>query len=171
MSNDNKLSPNCIAMLALANEYCRTLEQAPQMEKNQFIDTVLRLLPRVYISADDMTRGLADQGFVAESFLDEDSYNAVRNGIAQLMGPDDTFLEVFVDDMKYSDEPIGASVSENLADIYQALFNAVEGARNATNDVIAGSLAACAQDFADYWGQTLCNVLRVLHYTKHNYSY
>ncbi len=39
------------------------------------------------------------------------------------MGEDDVFLETFEEDMKYSDTPVAASVSESLADIFQPLYN------------------------------------------------
>ena len=38
-----------------------------------------------------------------------------------LLGSDDAYLEVFLDDMRYNDEPITAFISEHLADIYQEL--------------------------------------------------
>ena len=42
------------------------------------------------------------------------------------MAEEDIYLEVFLEDMKYSDTPISASVSENLADLYQEFFNLID---------------------------------------------
>ena len=74
---------------------------------SQFIDSMLRLLPRIYICASDLASGMADDGMEAddvyiESVLDEDYYDTVRRNVENLLGPDDTYLEVFHQDMKYS---------------------------------------------------------------------
>ena len=41
------------------------------------------------------------------------------------MGEKDDYLEVFNDDIEYSDQPITEFVSENLADKYQDIKNFV----------------------------------------------
>lgn len=61
--------------------------------------------------------------------LEEDYYDAVRMRVAALLGEDDTYLEVFEQDMKYSDTPIAASISEGLADLFQVFYNIVQTAR------------------------------------------
>ena len=43
-----------------------------------------------------------DEPFYIESYLQEDMYNIVRNGVYKLLGEDDTYLEVFEEEMKYS---------------------------------------------------------------------
>ena len=73
-----------------------------------------------------------------------------------------------MDDMKYSDIPLSASISENLADIYQALYNLAAGVKDATNEAANEVIANCKADFETYWGQTLCNVLRALHSLRFN---
>ena len=172
---DNKrsdISTNSIAFLALAVEYCRVAEDPWALQRDGFVSRMLKLLPRIYIAASDINAKPEDNAFIAESYLEEAVYDNVRENIARLLEIDDAYLEVFIDDMKYSDTPLGASISENLADIYQVLYNVVEGVRDSTTDVVNGTLASCKQDFEAYWGQTLCNVLRAMHavqYNKNNY--
>lgn len=168
MDENNSLSPNSLAFIAMANEYCHALENPFDLEKDGFIACVLKLLPRIYISASDIDIATIDDNFFAEGYLDEDSYNAVRENISRLLEHDDVYLEVFMDDMKYSDTPLGTSISENLADIYQVLFNVVAGVKDATNETINEILANCKNDFETYWGQTLCNVLRAIHSLRYN---
>ncbi len=163
------LQPGELAFLALANEYCATLEGARDTDRYTFTGAMLRLLPRIYIAASDLRRddtAMTDAG-VADA-LDEDYYNAVRDAVAALMGEDDAYLEVFEQDMKYSDTPIGASVAEGLADLFQVLYNIVQTARDATPELIAEIIPGVREDFADYWSQTLCNVLRAIN--KIHYS-
>ena len=102
------LQPNELAFLALANEYCATMESAREAERDVFVASVLRMLPRIYIAASDLRRDdiAMSDAYVANA-LDEDYYEAVRMRVAELLGEDDTYLEVFENDMKYSDTPIG----------------------------------------------------------------
>ena len=131
------LQPNELAFLALANEYCATMESAREAERDVFVASVLRMLPRIYIAASDLRRDdiAMSDAYVANA-LDEDYYEAVRMRVAELLGEDDTYLEVFENDMKYSDTPIGASVSEGLADLFQVFYNIVQTAREASPELI-----------------------------------
>ena len=164
MSENNiSLSPNSLAFIALANEYCHALENIFYYDDRQaFVAEMLRLLPRLYMSVSDIKPDENTDSFI-DSYLDENDYDNVRDNISRMMADEDIYLEVFMDDMKYSDTPIGTSVSENLADIYQPLYNFVATVKDATDETITEAIAAIKTDFTTYWGQTLCNVLRALH--------
>ena len=118
------LSNNEIAFLALANEFCATMENARESERDDFVGAMLRMLPRIYIAAADLRRDdtAISDAYVADA-LEEEYYDAVRMRVAELLGEDDTYLEVFEQDMKYSDTPIAASISEGLADLFQVFYN------------------------------------------------
>ena len=72
------------------------------------------------------------------------------------------YLEVFLDDMKYSDTPIAVTVSENLADLYQEFYNFINAVRDVPTEVQTELVGIEKDNFVQYWGQTLCNVLRAL---------
>ncbi len=78
------------------------------------------------------------------------------------MGEDDVFLETFEEDMKYSDTPVAASISESLADIFQPLYNFISVVKDSEGDNAAGAFRECKENFESYWSQTLCNVMRAL---------
>ena len=102
-----------------------------------------------------------------EGRLDEDFYDSVRRGVENLLGPDDTYLEVFEEDMKYSDTPIAASVSEGLADIFQVMYNLLDAIRDMPEEVVLSALVAVKDDFEAYWSRVLCNVLRALNHIRY----
>lgn len=164
---NTRLTPNQLAFLALANEYCLALEHTGEVEQEEFTDIMLRLLPRLYMSASDLQADSFVEEFLP-SALDEDSYDSVMRSIAMLYGENDTYLEVFEQDMKYSDTPIAATISEGLADIFQVLYNLVEAAKDAPADLIDQYLCAVRDEFASYWSQTLCNVLRAINALKYS---
>lgn len=169
MNDKSKLSPNALAFIGLSNEYCHAVEQAADTEREDFVASMTRLLPRIYISAADLSaeNDMEDVYYIDDS-LDEESYDAVRRGIESVLGEDDTYLEVFEEDMKYSDTPIAASVAEGLSDIYQVLFNFLSAVKDSTEDNIVSALILVGEDFRQYWSRPLCNVLRALNHIRYS---
>lgn len=160
-----------IETTALAADYCYTLENARNMERDDFINAALGLLPRLYIAFNEVvpeTVDLEPENEYFNSYVDEDYYESIRRNVESILGPDDTFLETFEDDMKYSDTPIASSISECLADIFQPLFNFVAIVRDTEGESISAAYTDCRENFMSYWGQTLCNVLRALNHLKYN---
>ena len=104
-----------------------------------------------------------------ETFVTEDDYEVIRLTLANLMGEKDDYLEVFVQDMVYSDTPIKKNISEDLADIYQDVKNFVSVFKLGFDETMHDSLALCKENFALYWGQTLVNTMRALHDVRYNH--
>ena len=164
--SENKLSPNELAFIALTNEYCQAIESAADHDRDSLVGAMTKLLPRIYITASDLDMNVMTETFITSS-LDEGAYDQVRDTLAQIMADEDVYLEVFLDDMKYSDTPISATVSENLADLYQEFYNLVQAVQYATSEDQSALIGLCYANFSDYWGQTLVNVLRALHNIKY----
>lgn len=163
------LNTNAIAFIGLCNEYCSALENARDSEREPFIESMLKLLPRLYISATDLTVSIIEnEEPYIDNVLDEDYYESVRCGIETLMGEHDVYLEVFEEDMKYSDTPVSASISEGLTDIFQPLYNFLNTVRDTTDETTAIALLAIRDDFRGYWSTTLCNVLRALNHLAYS---
>lgn len=159
------MNNNTLAFIALSTEYCRTLENAREMDsREEFLKEMTRLLPRIYISATDLVPDMAvlsEEPYMPNA-LDEDYYEAIRRNVEYLLEQDDTYLEVFDEDMKYSETPIPMSISETLADIFQPLFNFLSMVKDAPESVVAEGVEAVKSDFDSYWSRKLCNVLRPL---------
>ena len=162
MEND-KLSPTSVAFIALTNEFCQLVENCGDYGREGMVDALIKLLPRIYITVIDMEPSLEYFDAIISQALDEPTYEVVRGNLSAIMGEDDVYLEVFLDDMKYSDTPIATSISENLADLYQEFYNLVASLRDLNTEEQRQILGMCKENFAEYWGQTLCNVLRALH--------
>lgn len=162
------LTPNHISFIGLCNEFCTAIAQASESDAPDFVAEMTRLLPRLYISASDLPTN-DNTDLAIEEVMDEDQYNAIRRQLETLLGENDTYLEVFEQDMKYSDTPIGASISESLADLAQVFFNIVETVREAPTEIIPEMLEAAKADFDTYWSQTLCNVMRPLNQIRYNF--
>ena len=146
---NNQLYTNELAFIGLVNEYCYAIES---IEGNcfDFVQGMLKLLPRIYIAATDLTVSEFLDEVQTTPYLDENTYDMIRQNLATLMEDNDVFLETFVEDMRYSDSPISISVSECLADLYQEFCDLIHSLKDMETDVQRGLLASCWANFRDY---------------------
>lgn len=169
MNNDNNSSVyerDILELVTVAVEFCAYVENAVEKDRKIFISTMQKLLPLLYLKGVLAPKYELTEECDADSlssFVSMENYDIVRNNVAFVMGEYDSFLDVFVEDMKYSDTPILSSVSENIADIYQDLKNFVCAYKDGTEEMRYDAIVMCKSNFENYWGQRLVNVLRALH--------
>ena len=135
------------------------------------METLLKLLPLLYLKAQMLPNEERINDDDLEDFVTEDSYEVLRMTIFDLLTDKDSYLDVFVADMKYSDTPVTKSISEDIADIYQDIKNFVCLFRLGINDIMHDAIIECKKQFAQYWGQTLVNTMRALHDAIYNTNY
>lgn len=152
-----------IEFVTVAVQLCLYLEQVEGLDKSEFVEKMLCLLPLLYLKARLLPKATEELNGFPERFVSEQEYEDIRQKVAQCMGADDTYLEVFVEDMRYSDEPITAFVSENIADIYQEIKDLACNYQTRDEAVMNDALVNCIEAFEQHWGQKLLNVLRPLH--------
>jgi len=158
---------NTIEFVAVAKSYCDFMDQMESIGKQQFLDTMVRLLPLLYLKGSLLPENelLADE--VQETFATEDQYAVLSQTIADLLGTDDAYLEVFHPEISFTDSPVASFISENLADIWQDLFNFISVYRLGYDDTMNDALYVCRTNFGHFWGQSLVNVFRALHNCKY----
>ena len=156
-------SKNVIEFVTVAAETCLFLEHASEFSQVDFVQKSVKLLPLLYLKTSlvDIPETVFDDP--TERFVSEEDYQFVREQIEQILGSDDSYLEVFHPDMSLSDTPIAAFVSENLADVYQELKDFAANYQLADVDTMNDALAGCLVAFGEHWGQKLLNALRALH--------
>ena len=153
-----------LEFVTVAKSYCDFLDQLEGMDKAVFLDTMAKLLPLVYIKASLLPKVDLMLDEAPETFASEDQYALLTQVLADLLGNDDVFLEVFHPDIQLSDTPVASFISENLADIWQDLYNFISIFRIGYEDTMNDALHLCRSNFENFWGQSLVNVLRALHH-------
>jgi len=161
-------SKNVIEFVTVVAETCLFLEHTAEHSRNDFISQSTKLLSLLYAKAVVLEAPEAVFDDVPERFVTEDDYQYVREKIEILLGNDNIYLEVFHPQMKYSDTPIAAFISEDLADIYQELKDFAANYRMGVPDIMNDALVVCLEAFAEHWGQKLLNALRAIHALQHN---
>ena len=161
---------NAVEFVTVAAEYCAFIERSEGQKRTEFVDTLLKILPLLYIKASMIPECevMSEDGL--ESFVTEDDYEVIRLNLQELLADRDDYLDVFVEDMKYSDTPIRKSIAEDLSDIYQVVKDFVCQFRSGLNETMHDALAQCREHFINYWGQTLVNTKRALHEVKYNHT-
>ena len=159
---------NVIEFVTVAAEFCAFLERAEHMKRKAFVDTSLKILPLLYLKASLLPKCETIGDEAPETYVTEETYEILRINLAGLMGEKDDYLDVFVQDMVYSDQPIKKSISEDLADIYQDIKDFIFVFQLGLNETMNDSLAICQENFGMLWGQKLVNTLRALHDVKYS---
>ena len=152
-----------IEFVTVAVRVCIYLEKVSEYEREEFLDKLLSLLPLLYLKARLVPKKDLELDGYPEQFVTEEEYDSLRQAVALKLGSDDAYLEVYMEEMRYSDEPITAFISENIADIYQELKDLACNYQTQNESVMNDALVACLESFDQHWGQKLLNVLRPLH--------
>lgn len=161
--NEQVYSKNIVEFVTVGVEYCAHVERAAETDRKEFVLKLVRILPLLYIKATLLPEESNDAIDELENYVTEEQYEYLRETMAKLLGEGDNYLEVFEADMAYSDTPLAASVSENLADIYQDIRDLLEIYRLGNEELSPIAIARCRENFVTYWGQRLVNVMRPLH--------
>lgn len=159
---------NTLEFVTVALEFCTFVENAGQSGLFDFTDKAVKILPLLYLKATLLPEVEEEDEEEPELMVTEDMYESVRNRIAALLGEQDSYLETFHPDMQYSDTPIAAFISENIADVYQDTGNFVSLFRQGNEEVMLAAITICRNNFREFWGQQVLNALKALHSVRYN---
>ena len=164
MANERKYiySQPVLDFVRVSTEYCKYMEQCEADSMQTFARIMQNLLPMVYLKMSLLGEVPEAAGW-NESKLTESDYDFVRANVARVMAGHDDFLDVFVEDFKYSEHPVLCTISECLADVYQQLRELVETFRQGYEESMEVALFDVAEEFRLQWGQKLLNALRAIH--------
>ena len=166
MSSDNKqivYASVTLDFVTVCVEFCTFLENMEAMSRKEWVNNMLRILPSLYLKAILLPSVKVLDDGRAEVFVTEQDYMLIANYVASVIADEDVYLDVFMEDMKYSDRPISSFVSEDIADIYQDIRNFVSVYQHGVEEAMIYALKNVTVNFRLYWGQKLVNVLRPLH--------
>jgi hypothetical protein len=164
-NNQNPIyAPAVIDFIRVAAEYCLFLEQLDgSKDRMTLLDRMTKFLPLIYVKASLLPELEQSEDEELPEVVTEEDYNYVQRAVWNRLRGDDSYLEVFSPDMQFSDGPVTASISEDLADIYQDLKNFVSIFADRNEALMADAIARVRDHFTTYWGQKLVNALRPLH--------
>lgn len=162
-------SRDSIEFVTVAVQFCAYIESFDDtITESELTDKLTKILPLLYLKASLIPETDTVNEDDPEISVTEHDYNYIISKLNHVFGVNDTYLEVFLQDMKYSETPISANISEDLADIYQDLKNFVTIFERGITENMNDALYVCTENFKMYWGQKLVNALRALHSLKYS---
>ncbi len=168
--NNPVYSSAVIDMITASAEYCIFLEKlnSTATSRRQLLEQITRLLPLIYVKASLLPELDSLGAFDLPEVVTEEDYDEVRQSVWRLLKADDEYLEVFTPDMQYSEGAMTHTISEDLADIYQDLKNFVAMFADRNDEAMQDAIVKVQENFREYWGQRLVNVMRPMHDLLYN---
>lgn len=158
----SKITKGSIEFLTVAIEFCKFIEQCSLHQKD-FLDKISKLLPLLYLKASMAETGEPVYDSEPEKFVDEFTYNEIKENLYNILGDKDQYLTAIHPDIALSDSVIAASISEDLADVYQSAKDFVESAKIGDENILNDALIICIADFKTYWGTRLLSAELAIH--------
>ena len=160
-------SSGVIEFVAVANEFCSFMEQAGGFRRTDFIDKSRKILPLLYYKAALLpkTEPVFEEG--AEQFVIEEEWQLIHDSLLGKLGKYNDYPEAIDPVLKDTEDMVGGSIAENMADIYQDIKDFVMRYHMGTVELMNDALWECVQHFDQNWGQKLLNSLRALHNLIH----
>lgn len=156
-------SRNVVEFATVAKEFCSFLETCEHHKTKVFVATTSKLLPLLYYKATLLpkTEPVYDEG--NEQFVTELDYRLIESKIEDLLGQHNDFLEIYDKRADANDGQFTVSIAEYLADIYQDLKNFTMRYHVGNTDVMNDALWECTENFGEFWGIRLVNLIRAFH--------
>lgn len=161
-------SHDTLEFVTVAVEFCAFLEKSQGREKKDFVETLLKLLPLLYLKAILLPRVESNGDFLPPDRVAEQDYDYIRHIIYDILQKDDDYEELVYDRDMQTDESHWNSISENLADMYQAIRNFLFVYQQGIEDCMHDAIWALNDNFELYWGQNLVDSLKHLHTLCYN---
>ena len=162
--NKNIYRDEIIAFVTQAVRYCALLApDASQKWDTETITNCRKILSTLYATALSLPVMTTDPFVNLERTVTEQDYDRVKHLLEAVFAEEDMFLDTEVYDMVYSETPIGMSLSELMADLYQYLMDAMWIYREGVESLKEQAIAEIAYTFKHEWGTKLLTVLRQLH--------
>ena len=162
-SQDPVYSRNVVEFVAVANEFCKYSEHASEINGEEMLRIMQRILPLMYLKASLLPKlePFFEDG--NEKFVTEADWNDLNEILKEKFGTANDYLEVFDEKINDSEGPVVSSLSENMADMYQDMKDFLLLYQTGTGEVMNDAVWECRMNFENFWGQKLVNSMRAIH--------
>ena len=163
-SNDDiTLSKQVIEMATVANEFCYFVENIEKKEKEIVLEFMQRILPLLHLKGSLLPEIEPEHPEANERFVTEEQWERGFNELRQTLGEDD---EYWIIDPQYINdtEPLKASLSENITDIYQDMKDFLLLMQKNTHAARENAISECKILHANHWGYRVGNIFTRIHH-------
>jgi hypothetical protein len=157
-SSDPTLQKGIIEMVTVANEYCLFIEKSDGFERNDLLDFVQKISPLLYLKGSLLPSIEESDETISGCFVNEEQWEGIFKTLRKKFGDNDLYVTT-----NENQELVEASLSENLADIYQDLKDFILFFNENTFIARRNAISQLKRLFDSRWGSSLLNALLVVH--------
>jgi len=163
LPDDITMGKNSLEMLIVANEYCLFMEEIENKSKKEIYDFVHRVMPLMYTKGSLLPDIEVEFPEANMRFVTEEQWERLFTELREEFGDQDEF---WIIDPQYINEtePLKASLSENLADIYQDMKDFILLYQKNTVAARQNAISDCKKLFSNHWGYNISNIMAQLHH-------
>jgi hypothetical protein len=168
MSEDPSAKENQVAskivleMIAVANDFCSSMEQADRHARKDLLTYLQRILPLIYIRASLLPDLVAQDEDAIEHYVTEEQWENLFNQLREKFGEEDLYYFINLSE-KSNQDAIRGSLSENLADIYQDLKDFLLLYQKPLVTFRENAVMDCKRLFETRFGSRIVNALTAIH--------
>ena len=155
-------STGVVALISAASKFWQCIANIEESDKHTAIEQLSVLLPELYLLARYVKKPEAELDGMVERHCTEMEYEDKRARLAAFFGDDDAYLDLPVEEGRYSDIPTTYLISEQLADIYQEVVDLASNYAVENTSVMNDAVLAFLEALDEHWGAKLLSVLRAL---------
>lgn len=160
---DPVASRKVLETLTVANEYCLYLEKSEERTREEMILFLQKVLPLIYLKLALLPEVEVTDEDAVQHYVTEEQWEGMFNLLRSKFGNLDEFF--FIDHHEKSHfDPVKASISENLTDIYQDLSDFVMLYQNPLRTFRENAVRELKEFFYLRTGIRIVNTLTILHY-------
>ncbi|MFN8241154.1 MAG: DUF5063 domain-containing protein [Bacteroidales bacterium] len=161
-SSETVYSRHVVEFVAVANEFCKYAEHARSINGDEMLTIMQRLLPLLYLKGAFLPvfEPHFDDG--NEKFVTESDWSHVKEAFRSRFASADDYL-VLPRDKDKNEDPVPATISEDMADLYQDLKNFILLYQTGTEEVMNDAVWECRLNFEEFWGRKLLNAMSAIH--------
>lgn len=165
-SEDITISKPIIEMVTVANEFCHFMDTCEEKSKNGILEFVNRITPLLYLKGSLLPGITVEDPDANEKYVTAENWEVIFNLLRKKFEKDD---EYWIIDPQYINEtePLKASLSENLADIYQDMKDFILLFQKNTYSARQNAINECKILFSTHWGYRVVNIMAKVHHMLH----
>lgn len=165
-TDDLTLKKPILEMLTVANEFCYFFETIEKKEASEILNFMYRVGPLLYLKGTLLPDIEVEDPDANERFVTSEQWETLFYALREKLGKKD---EYWVIDPQYINdtEPLKASLSENICDIYQDLKDFVMLYQKNTYAARQNAVKECVVLFASHWGYRIVNSMSKIHHILH----
>jgi len=160
---DITLTKPVLETVAIAQEFCDYIESCETKSSKGVLEFIHRILPLLYLKGTFLPKIEVEYPEANERFITQEQWENIFTMLRDKFGADDEYW-IINPDLLNENEPIKASLAENIADIYQDMKDFVLLFKKNTHASRQNAANECRTLFQTHWGYRIGNIVPKVHY-------